>query len=82
MNINCCFNKACIARQLLIIISLQTQADTAEEAEAQVARHREEDGAVPITVYKKGSRQEEVLARWDPGLPEWLRGDEEETDVS
>ena len=54
---------------------VQYQAETAKEAEDIVARHREEDGAWPITVYREGTQLDEVLAEWDPGLPEWLRDD-------
>ncbi len=53
-------------------------AETVEEADAIVAQHREEEGACPVTVYLKGTRNDEVLVEWDPGLPEWLRNDEEE----
>ena len=46
-------------------------AETVEEAEARILQHRERHGDhVPITIRRAGS--EEVLAEWDPGLPDWL----------
>lgn len=58
----------------LILIGVQDTAGSVEEADAIVVRHRESQGAVPITVYREGSRMGEVLAEWEPRLPEWLGG--------
>jgi hypothetical protein len=60
----------------VIRFRVQHQAETAEEAEDIVSRHRERDRPWPITVYRKGTQKDEVLAEWDPGLPEWLRDNE------
>ncbi len=59
----------------LIQFTLMDEAETPEEAEAKVAAHREDGEGMPITVYRRGSKATEVLAEWDPGLPEWLRQD-------
>ncbi len=56
----------------LMRISIQDQADTVEEADDIVARHREKRERIPMTVYRRGSQGEDVLAEWRPELPEWL----------
>ncbi len=57
----------------VIRFGLSEEADTLEEAEAKVAKHCEAGDPMPITVYRRGTRATEVLAAWDPGLPDWLR---------
>lgn len=57
----------------VIRIGLQAEAATREEAEAIIARHREEHDRMDVEVYLRGSEGRVVLAAWDPGLPAWLR---------
>lgn len=64
----------------IIRFSLQDEADTVEEAEAIIARHREKHGRTAAEVFRRGTRGEELLAEFDPGLPEWLRQDAEPSD--
>jgi len=60
----------------LIRFGLMDEADTLEEAQALVEEHRREGDQMPITIYRRGTRGEEVLAEWDPGPPAWLQGDD------
>ncbi len=60
----------------LIAFSVIDEADTVEQARTLITEHRESGDPLPITVYKRGSRADEVLAEWDPGLPDWLRAHE------
>lgn len=56
----------------VIRFTLSDQADTVEEGETLVARHREGGDGVAIEVVRRGTHGREVLAAWDPGLPVWL----------
>ena len=47
-------------------------ADALPEAEAKVAAHREARPGVPITIYRRDSKAD-LLAQWDPSLPDWLQ---------
>ncbi len=60
----------------VIRFTLIDEAESPEEAETKVAAHREAGDAMPLTVYRRGSRATEVLTDWDPGLPAWLRTEE------
>jgi hypothetical protein len=64
----------------VVEFGVSDQADTMEEAEATVAKHREAADPMPITVYRRGTRGTEVLTEWDPGLPEWLRDPEDDAE--
>ena len=57
----------------VVCFGLEESADSVEEAEEMVRRHRESGARHPITVYRRAER-DRVLAAWDPGLPEWLGG--------
>ena len=57
----------------LIRIAVSHALDSKEEAEAAVAEHREVGNKwIPITVHSR-TNPSEVLAKWDPGLPDWLQ---------
>ena len=58
-------------RVRLIRFSVGDVADSLEQAEEIVANHRTARPNAPITIYRRGSDPEEVLARWDQGFPEW-----------
>ena len=60
----------------IIRFTLFEVADTVEEAEAIVSQHRADGGRMAVTVYSRAAPGVEVLAEWDPGLPEWLRDEE------
>ncbi len=47
-------------------IGFMTQAETQEEAEAEVLKHQREAPETPFTVYRRGSRCREILAEWEP----------------
>ena len=60
-------------RVRVIRYGVEHYADSLDDAEDLVAKHRDTCGQAPITVYRNGSKVEEVLAEWDPGIPKWLR---------
>ena len=64
------------SRIRIIRIGLQDFAETVDEAEALIAKHRaKRKTVISITIYR-GSvmpRKKEVLAHWEAELPEWLR---------
>ena len=69
-------NARALGHRLRIVrLTASDEAETLEEAEALIPRHREQGHAIPIEVYRKGSNGSETLAAWDPGLPDWLRGE-------
>ncbi len=61
----------------IIRIGVLHVADTVEEAEALLAKHKASGKEIPITVYARGSEGTKTLAQWDPGLPAWLLVDTE-----
>ena len=68
--------ESAIGHRLRIVrLTASDETETLEEAEALIPRHREQGHAIPIEVYRKGSNGSETLAAWDPGLPDWLRGE-------
>ena len=57
----------------IIRVSLVDFADSTEEAERLVEQHRSGGKALPVAIRRSATGPDgEVLAEWDPGLPEWL----------
>jgi hypothetical protein len=57
----------------VIRIGLMDEADSLEDAEAKVAMHRQDAPLMPFTVYRRGTHGREVLAEWNPDLPDGNR---------
>lgn len=47
-----------------VILTVLDEAETLEEAEDIIARHREEGGGLPIEVARRGTAGDEILASW------------------
>lgn len=64
-------------RLTVVRLTVMSVADTLQEAEEAVRAHKARWPKVPLTVYHRRAPRKEVLATWEPGLPEWLRGEGE-----
>jgi hypothetical protein len=64
--------RRCGYRLRIVRFTTVDQADTLEEAEAVIQRHKEVPCPMPITVYRGASRDGDPWVTWDPGLPDWL----------